>query len=228
MSGTNSYRNGKSQACVEKAGHWLLLISSLVLIILCLFVGYQSIRKPVIHKFYITTVADSDSLLMAQSTAKIDSLMAMIVNHEQQLSEKYQYIVEKEDNENTFLSIGTMLVGVVISIAGFFGYKSMKDIKNESLRMARQTVEDKINELDKDIMAAVEHQIDNTEEQIRGGLKEELEAEMKKYVEERSSTNSSWNYTSQNQFQRGSNDDSDGSYDDDEDDIPSPKDQFGN
>lgn len=109
------------------------------MLVICGMVGYRCIAdKPVVHKFHITTVHNGDSVLEAQSADKIDSLMYMIENHERELSEKYQYLIEREDKEDTFLSIGLMIVGAVISIAGFFGYRSLKDIREEAQERAKR------------------------------------------------------------------------------------------
>lgn len=62
------------------------------------------------------------------------------------MEDKYQYVLDQKMNEDRYFSIGTFVVGVVISIFGFFGFKSLKSIeekaKEDSQRVATQTSED--------------------------------------------------------------------------------------
>ena len=110
------------------------------LLILAFFGHYVFIKKPVAQQVRICVVESvSDSLSCEESRASTDSLVNLIIAHEQLLSEKYQYFLEKKDYEDSMLTFGAMLLGIVATIAGFFGYTSIKAIKDEALLRAEST-----------------------------------------------------------------------------------------
>lgn len=80
------------------------------------------------------------------SKEQADSLISIVKHHEQELAEKYQYALEQKIDQNQYFSLGTFIVGVVLSIFGFFGYKSIKSIEakanKDAERAAKQTSED--------------------------------------------------------------------------------------
>lgn len=73
-------------------------------------------------------------------------MITIVRRHERELAERYQYALEQKMNQDQYFSFGTFLVGVVLSIFGFFGYKSIKSIEekanNDAERAAKQTSED--------------------------------------------------------------------------------------
>lgn len=103
--------------------------------------------KPEVQPIRIEITA-SDSLKMANYLSKeqADSLITIVRRHERELAERYQYALEQKMNQDQYFSFGTFLVGVVLSIFGFFGYKSIKSIEekanNDAERAAKQTSED--------------------------------------------------------------------------------------
>ena len=230
-------------------GGVLLFLCCLAMIICCvLFIYNQCITKPVVHRFYVSTVESGDSVLQVQSMAKIDSLMGMIVNHESELSEKYQYLIEKKDDENTFMSIGLMIVGVVISIAGFFGYSSMKSIKEESEHIAQNTAREESNEyLDKNIknkiceIASEYYRSRDAEvmsekitskllmrlNKVEKQITEELKSELKEYIDKKLRTSFTWDETSSTQDLSESKYENYTSSVDEDENAPSPESQFG-
>lgn len=82
--------------------------------------------KPGVQPIRIEITA-SDSLKMANYLSKeqADSLITIVKRHERELAERYQYALEQKMDQDQYLSFGTFLVGVVLSIFGFFGYKSI-------------------------------------------------------------------------------------------------------
>lgn len=103
--------------------------------------------KPEVQPIRIEITA-SDSLKMANYLSKeqADSLITIVKRHERELAERYQYALEQKMDQDQYLSFGTFLVGVVLSIFGFFGYKSIKSIEEkankDAERAAKQTSED--------------------------------------------------------------------------------------
>lgn len=89
--------------------------------------------KPEVQPIRIEITA-SDSLKMANYLSKeqADSLISIVRRHERELAERYQYALEQKMNQDQYFSFGTFLVGVILSIFGFFGYKSIKSIEEKA------------------------------------------------------------------------------------------------
>lgn len=62
------------------------------------------------------------------------------------MADRYQYAMEQKMNQDQYYSLGTFFVGIILSIFGFFGYKSIKSIEekanHDAERAAKQTSED--------------------------------------------------------------------------------------
>lgn len=103
--------------------------------------------KPDVQPVRIEVVT-SDSLSQKNYLSKeqADSLIEVVKHHEQELAERYQYALEQKINQDQYYSLGTFVVGVILSLFGFFGYKSMKSIEEkankDAERAAKQTSED--------------------------------------------------------------------------------------
>ena len=126
----------------------VILVSCVVAILIVSAVWCcRTCLKPEIQPIRIEITA-SDSLRMANYLSKeqADSLITIVKRHERELAERYQYALEQKMDQDQYLSVGTFLVGVVLSIFGFFGYKSIKSIEEkankDAERAAKQTSED--------------------------------------------------------------------------------------
>lgn len=125
----------------------ILLACILAIVFVTAFWTCKLCCKPQVQPIKIEVIA-SDSLCTKNYLAKeqVDSLITAIKHQESQLSDKYQYVLEQKMNQDQYFSLGTFLVGVVLSVFGFFGYKSIKSIEEkankDAERAAKQTSED--------------------------------------------------------------------------------------
>lgn len=126
----------------------IIMVSCVVaILIVSAFWCCRTCIKPEIQPIRIEITA-SDSLKRANYLSKeqADSLITIVKRHERELVERYQYALEQKMDQDQYLSFGTFLVGVVLSIFGFFGYKSIKSIEEkankDAERAAKQTSED--------------------------------------------------------------------------------------
>ena len=90
----------------------------------------------------ITIELHSDSTLVMSAedrTVIIDSLNTIMQRREQLLANKYQYVIEKRTIEDSLFSIGSILVGIIIAILGFFGFKSFQTIEEKAHQIAKET-----------------------------------------------------------------------------------------
>lgn len=84
---------------------------------------------------------DTTGNLTNESKVGIDSLVYRLDKQEKLLEDKYQYLLEQKENINDILTYGGMLIAVVISIFGFFGYKSINSIEERAEKQASQKAE---------------------------------------------------------------------------------------
>lgn len=133
---------------IIKTADTIIMVSCVVaILIVSAFWCCRTCIKPEIQPIRIKITA-SDSLKRANYLSKeqADSLITIVKRHERELAERYQYALEQKMDQDQYLSFGTFLVGVVLSIFGFFGYKSIKSIEEkankDAERAAKQTSED--------------------------------------------------------------------------------------
>ena len=88
----------------------------------------------------IQFVLQTDTLGRISQDVKFqaDTLMAMMERHEHLLQDKYQHILEQKEIFNDVLTLGGMLLAVVLSLFGFFGYKSLNSIEDKVKEQVEQ------------------------------------------------------------------------------------------
>lgn len=126
----------------------IILVSCVVAILfVTAFWACKMCCKPNVQPVRIEVVS-LDTLRQANYLSKeqADSLITIVKHHELELAEKYQYAIEQKIDHDQYFSLGTFIVGVVLSVFGFFGYKSIKSIEEkankDAERAAKLTSED--------------------------------------------------------------------------------------
>ena len=99
-------------------------------------------QRPLVeHHVYMYERADSVGDTVVYEKAAIDSLVMCVAAHDRDLAEKYQYAIEERSNEDYARSFVVIVVGALISVLGFFGYKSFKDIKEHGKQISKDASE---------------------------------------------------------------------------------------
>lgn len=141
--------NDKSREPSDSTTAEFILISCVLAILFCVccWVYGAFVKVPSFQPIRIEVV-ESDKMLGSNYISKeeADSLISVMKGQERMLEDKYQYALDQKMNEDRYFSIGTFVVGVVISVFGFFGFKSLKSIeekaKEDSQRLATKISED--------------------------------------------------------------------------------------
>lgn len=105
-----------------------------------LFYGYICKTQEQEHitvQFVIQT--DSTGRVLPATQHQADSLMAVMERHEHLLQDKYEHVLEQKEIFNDVLTLGGMLLAVVLSLFGFFGYKSLNAIEENVKEQAKIT-----------------------------------------------------------------------------------------
>lgn len=130
----------------DRLASFVLAFCIVVMMTGVIAIGYNAlVRGPQTITMHIETGdIQSDKELIQMSQEQFDSLFTIIGRQEEKFSEKYQYLLEREDDEDKFFSIGAMVIGVVFSICGFFGYKSLKSIEERATDNAKNIAEKEV------------------------------------------------------------------------------------
>lgn len=91
--------------------------------------------EPQTHHIVLTVSPDSiyDDAKFSYYT---DSLINVINKHEHVIADRYEAILEDKEDAQRYWSIGGMLLSVVLGVAGFFGFKTIKDIEHNCNKTA--------------------------------------------------------------------------------------------
>ena len=129
----------KSYELRDKMEAWIMFVLILAFIASCGYYFYCSTTKmPSVRKVIVETApVDSLGIGAAYSREQLDSIIDVVKDYELKLDEKYQYLLEKREDDDRFKTWGALLIGLFVSVLGFFGYKSFKDIKNHSEEIAK-------------------------------------------------------------------------------------------
>ena len=136
----------------DRLASWILAICALVLIVTLAVVAIVSSCKHVEPQRVELTLVPADSVSGASqfskrddmvmiSRCKLDSIVARFETHEAQLSQKYQYVIEKREEEDNYRNIFMLIFGIAVSTVGFFGYRSFADIEKRAMKVAEEKAE---------------------------------------------------------------------------------------
>ena len=113
----------------------VLAIVAIALVVLLMTCVFRKQQIPVEHQIVLTVSTDSLSSSVIDACV-VDSINNIITQHEILLKEYYRHLLEKRDWDDSIISIGSLLVGIIISILGFFGFRSFKSIEDKAADIA--------------------------------------------------------------------------------------------
>lgn len=128
----------------DKHVSWLLFIT----VVLILIIGGAFVVKsffwrpqPIVIEFkYAEVDTCFNEVASFYSKAEVDSVVSLLKHHEDSLISADQSIKEKEW-EKDYKNILVYGVSIIVALAGFFGYKSIHDVKNDSKEIAKNVSE---------------------------------------------------------------------------------------
>ena len=130
-----------------------------------------------VQKYQIVLTVSPDSIYNDNKFSYYtDSLIQVINRHEHILEDRYNAILEEKYNTQQYWTIAGILTTIVISILGFFGYKSFKVIETKCVDISKTTttkivqrslgsiVKSQMNDdnFSSDIIKAVRSEIENS------------------------------------------------------------------
>lgn len=132
---------------------WIVAFT-IVALIFCFvgYFGYVLYATPKVPEpMKIVVVQDSTCNDVLYSRSQIDSILLLQQKQNRELNEQFQAVMEKKSNEDLTKNFFMVIASVLISICGFFGYKSIKDmkegIKNSVEGLASNVAREKAQEI---------------------------------------------------------------------------------
>lgn len=68
---------------------------------------------------------------------KLDSTLQQLTKTSNEIQNRQLKLIEDKENDNFFNKLYTAIVAIILSIAGFFGFKSMSEIKSRAIEEAK-------------------------------------------------------------------------------------------
>lgn len=121
----------------------IIFLAAITLFVL-LFMMASKVKRQDILPEHIVIELKSDSTLTITSddcVKIVDSLNAIMLKREQVLANKYQYVLQKRAFEDSIFSMGSVIVGIVLAILGFWGLKSFQSIEDKAELIAERMAE---------------------------------------------------------------------------------------
>lgn len=123
----------------------ILAVCSLALIVV--LVRYAFTLNHTTNHYTIEYTIKTDSLgrVSTESRALADSIINEIQKQEHLLEDKYEHVIDQQSNTQDLLAIGGVLLGIIVSIVGFFGYSTMQSIEEKAETKANDAATDAYN-----------------------------------------------------------------------------------
>lgn len=156
----------KFHAFLNYASTVLLGLCAIALIVLAC--NCFSSKRPQTHRIILTVSPDSvyDDRQFCYYT---DSLINVINKHEHVIADRYEAILEDRADTQKYWSIAGILVSIIIGIAGFFGFKTIKDIELDCQETAKKIAAETATSV------ATSTSKTKTEEYLQQHLREEVQ-----------------------------------------------------
>ena len=130
--------DGKERSVSSILAYFVLFFCMLA-IIYPLIIELSS--KPAPIEVHLSVAPDTLPTQVIFDKSDIDSLFSIIQRQERLLSEKYDYVLEQKENEFKWQTYISFIIGIIVSICGFFGYKSLRELKEEVRAETKQQAE---------------------------------------------------------------------------------------
>ncbi len=147
------------------------------------FAGYQySTSKVQDVNVQIVMNVDSTGVLSEESKQQIVEMKEELIRHEHLLEDRYKHVLEQKENLNDIITIGGMFMTIVLTLFGFFGYKSMTTLEDKVKENAKATAEETATKASKEKFEIFEKQTkENLTLSMGQNVKETVDKEMAEF-----------------------------------------------
>lgn len=124
----------------------LLFLCSITAIVVVVIVAKKYPAEKQTYSIELTVSTDSTGCLPKESQAMIDSVIHVVANQGTVLQGKYEALAERETDNQNLMTIGGIIVTIIASILGFFGFRSFQSIEEKAIDKAEGAAKKKLDE----------------------------------------------------------------------------------
>lgn len=165
----------------EIAATILLVFCAVSVVVAIVIFAIGSKREVVKHEYTYTIKVDSAGNVTPAAQLQVDSMISTIKQHEHLIQDRYDYVLEQRENSQDYLTVGGIFVTVILSIFGFFGYKSFKSIEEDAKSSAKKIAADKAEEIANEKATDVATKLNN---RLNNELKKEQQKALRDFKKE--------------------------------------------
>ena len=135
----NSNDSTQKSDWVKTLSLGIIAVCVIMLLVLVGSMAWKATRNnPVVYRVIVTTDKMPDSLKAYNyiDYAQADSLISAVRVYDEQLTQKYQYLVEQKEQDSQVFYWGSLIVGIVIALFGWFGFQSFTTIEDKAKKKA--------------------------------------------------------------------------------------------
>lgn len=157
--------------CKDRLFHYgavILFISFLALIVAA---GMFLLKYPKQQKAYtieMHIITDSNGVCSNETKIMVDSLTSILNSQNNVLREKYDHLLQQQEDKETLFTFIGVVISVVISVFGFFGYRSFKSIEDTAVSNAEGMARRKLDE-------EMKHELATMEDKMKSKIQEKIE-----------------------------------------------------
>lgn len=137
--------NPEKCSCMSKIKN-INEFAATIILVLCIisllfaFITYVKTSSKAItqHEYTYTIKVNSSGTVTPASQVQIDSIKESIKSQEHLIKDHYDYLLEQREKSENLLTTGGIIISIILSIFGFFGYKSFKSIEEEAMEQAKK------------------------------------------------------------------------------------------
>lgn len=127
--------------CVRTVSYIIIAFCIILLLGLLGIMVYRATKNnPEVYRVIATSDICPDSLKTYSyiKYEQLDSLINAVVDYDAQLTQKYQYLVEQKEQDSQVFYWGSLIVGIVVAVFGWFGFQSFTTIEDKAKKKAEQ------------------------------------------------------------------------------------------
>lgn len=132
---------------MKKCTIFILVFCIITLIVILVRYAFSINHTTNHYTIEYTITTDSLGHINNESKVLADSIIQEIKKHEHLLEDKYEHFINQQSNAQDLLAIGGVLLGIIVSIVGFFGYSTMQSIEEKAIDAAIETFDKKVKSL---------------------------------------------------------------------------------
>lgn len=131
---------------LDQLAGWILAACVVVALAVTVIVALKYPAAKQTYQIELTIKTDSTGALTSESRALMDSMLHVVDNQNSILQGKYEALAERESDNQWLMTIGGVLVTIIASILGFFGFRSFQSIEEIAVNNAEGAAKKKLDE----------------------------------------------------------------------------------